>query len=233
MKFLDRLKWLGELRIAHPSELKSAPEPSEPDPAVVRHAGENDAKEKALYASGQVPQAERPHEDHVLKNSILATFGHSDAAPTETPTPETIMSFKSILADVGTKIKHFFVAGEKIAQAAEPFVDTMFPGVGPLFNTVVTGIGTAEVAAEAAGAQNGSGPQKLAFVVQSVEQSFINWANQNGYKIPDQTQITNAVNGAVAFVNSLSAEPATQPTLTPEQQLAKANALAASQQTKV
>lgn len=118
------------------------------------------------------------------------------------------MSFTSILSEIGTGLKKFFTAGVTAATAAEPLVDSLFPGVATLFNSVVTEIGNAEAAAIAAGAQSGTGPQKLAAVVQASEQAFVAWAEKNGFVVPNETEIQNAVNGIVAFVNSLSATPA-------------------------
>ncbi len=117
------------------------------------------------------------------------------------------MSFTSILSNIGNGLKKFFDVSVKVATASEPLVDSLFPGIGPLFNAVVTEVGNAEAAAIAAGAQNGSGAQKLAAAVQASEASFVAWANANGYVVPSQAEIQSAVNGVVAFVNSLSATP--------------------------
>lgn len=117
------------------------------------------------------------------------------------------MSFTSILSEIGTGLKKFFAAGVTAATAAEPLVDSLFPGVATLFNSVVTEVGNAEAAAIAAGAQSGTGAQKLAAVVQASEQAFVAWAEKNSYATPSQTEIQDAVNAVVAFVNSLSATP--------------------------
>ena len=81
-------------------------------------------------------------------------------------------SFKSILSEVGTGLKKFFSVAVTEATAVEPFVDALFPGVAPLYNTVLAEVAKAESAAVAAGAQNGTGAQKLALVVQAVAAQF-------------------------------------------------------------
>jgi hypothetical protein len=118
------------------------------------------------------------------------------------------MSFTSILSDIGTGLKKFFEGSVQTATVAEPLVDVLFPGIAPLFNSVVTEVANAEAAAIAANAQSGSGAQKLAAAVQASESSFTAWANVNGYAVPDSTEIQTAVNAVVTFVNSLSAAPA-------------------------
>jgi hypothetical protein len=68
----------------------------------------------------------------------------------------------------------------------------------------------AEAEALAAGAQNGTGPQKLAAVTAAVEGAFNTYAQTNGLAVPDAKVIENAVNGVVAFLNALPA-PAAAP----------------------
>jgi hypothetical protein len=118
-------------------------------------------------------------------------------------------SFTSVLSDIGSALKKFFTAAVPVATAAEPFVAAVFPGIAPLFNAVVAEVGKAEAAAAAAGAQNGTGTQKLAMVLASVESSFNAYAAQNGFVAPSADQIESAVNAAVAFMNALPATKAT------------------------
>ena len=113
------------------------------------------------------------------------------------------MSFKSILSDIGHGLEVFFTGAVKVADAAEPFVDTLFPGIAQLYNSVLAEIGKAEAAAIAAGQQNGTGAQKLALVVQAIVAQF-----------PEYTpaQLTTVINGVVAGVNAI---PSTTPAPTP------------------
>lgn len=117
-------------------------------------------------------------------------------------------SFKSILSDIGNGLKKFFSESDKIAAAVEPIVDLAFPGVASLYNSTVTEVGNAETAAIAAGAQSGSGPQKLAAVVAAVTPAFTQYAQANGLPVPTTTVITNYVNAVVASLNAIPAAAA-------------------------
>jgi hypothetical protein len=119
------------------------------------------------------------------------------------------MSFKSILSDIGNGIKKVFTVGVNVATAAEPFVDIAFPGVAPLFNSIVQQVGMAEASAAAAGAENGTGAQKLALVLQSIEGSIADYEKKNNLTTPlTQEQIEAAANAVVAFLNALPANTA-------------------------
>lgn len=114
------------------------------------------------------------------------------------------MSFTSVLSDIGHGLKVFFTGAVTVATAAEPFIDVVFPGVSTLFNGIVTAVGTTEAAALAAGAQNGTGAQKLAAVVTAVEGNVNAYLLANGIKTPATTaQIETIVNGIVAALNAL------------------------------
>jgi len=121
------------------------------------------------------------------------------------------MSFKSVLSDIGHGLADVFKVGVKAATAAEPIVDELFPGVAPLFNQVVTEAGKVEGLAAAAGAQSGTGPQKLQMVVQGVEGIVQDFYTAQGIKTPPTvTEIEAIVNAAVAFLNALpSSTPST------------------------
>jgi hypothetical protein len=126
-------------------------------------------------------------------------------------------NFHSVLSDVGSALKRVFNVGVNVATAAEPFVDVLFPGVAPLFNAIVAEVTKAEAEAMAAGAQNGTGPQKLAAVTAAVEGAFNNYAKTNNLATPDAKVVENAVNAVVAFLNALPAPatPAAAPAPTP------------------
>ena len=108
-------------------------------------------------------------------------------------------SFKSILSEVGTGLKKFFSVAVTEATAVEPFVDALFPGVAPLYNTGLAEVAKAESAAVAAGAQNGTGAQKLALVVQAVAAQFPQYT---------PAQLTTVINGVVAGLNAMPAPTA-------------------------
>ena len=130
------------------------------------------------------------------------------------------MGFKSILSDIGHGIKNVFTVGDTVAKDAEPFVDIAFPGVAPLFNAVVQQVGLAEASAAAAGAENGTGPEKLALVVQSIEGSITDYENTNNLTTPlTQQQIEAVANAVVALLNALPANVTASSAAAPEQVL--------------
>jgi hypothetical protein len=114
-------------------------------------------------------------------------------------------SFKTILGDIGNGLKRFFTEADKIAAAVEPIVDIAFPGIASLYNSTVTEVGNAETAAIAAGAQSGSGAQKLAAVVAAITPTFTQYASANGLPAPTSAVITNYVNAVVASLNAIPA----------------------------
>lgn len=103
-------------------------------------------------------------------------------------------SFTSILSDIGTGLKKFFGFAVTEATAVEPFVDSLFPGIAGLYNTILSEVGKAEAAAVAAGQQNGTGVQKLALVTQAVAAQFPQYT---------PTQLTTVINGVVAGLNAI------------------------------
>ena len=116
------------------------------------------------------------------------------------------MSFKSVLSDIGNGISKVFKVGVAVASDAEPFVDIAFPGVAPLFNAVVQQVAMAEASAAAAGAETGSGTQKLALVLQSIEGSITEYEKKNNITTPlTQLQMEALANSVVAFLNALPA----------------------------
>lgn len=122
----------------------------------------------------------------------------------------TIMNVKSILEDIGNGFKKFFTGAEKVAVAAEPFIDIAFPGIASLYNTTVAAVGAAENAAIAAGAQNATGTQKLSMVTSSIEGSFnAYWASLGHKTNPTQTDIETYINAVVATLNAIPASSAT------------------------
>jgi hypothetical protein len=113
------------------------------------------------------------------------------------------MSFTSILGDIGKGLKKVFSVGVEAAVVAEPFVDVVFPGVASLYNTTVKAVSNAEANAIAAGAQNGTGAQKLAFVVQSIESDMNAYLLANGLPVATPQVIENYVNAVVASLNAI------------------------------
>ena len=111
-------------------------------------------------------------------------------------------SFSSILSSIGHGLKVFFTGAVKVAQAAEPFVDVVFPGIGSLYNSTVNAVSAAESHAIAAGAQNGSGAKKLELVVKAIESDFAAYAKSNGITY-DSSHVEAWVNAVVASLNAI------------------------------
>ena len=121
-------------------------------------------------------------------------------------------SFTSILDDIGNGLKKFFSIAVKTAVAVEPIIDLAFPGIAGLYNATVNQVAAAEAAAIAAGAQTGTGPQKLALVVAAVTPYFEQYAAAQGAAVPSATTIEAWVNAVVAGLNAIpSATSAPQP----------------------
>lgn len=155
-------------------------------------------------------------------SSLIVDSGSKTAAPPppKIATPEApakaeeipVASFTSILSDIGNGLKKAFTVLTGVAQAAEPFVDlatAAMPGVPALYNATVSAAITAEAAAVTAGAQTGTGAQKLAFVVASITSSFNAYATANGLATPTQTTIEAYVNAVVASLNAIPASATT------------------------
>ena len=121
-------------------------------------------------------------------------------------------SFKSILDDVGHGFKVFFEVATKAAEVAEPVIAIAFPGISGLYDATVNEVVNAENAALAAGAQSGTGPQKLAMVVAAVLPTFQTYAVQNNMPTPTIATVTAWVNAAVASLNAIPAPITATPT---------------------
>lgn len=113
-------------------------------------------------------------------------------------------SFTSILSDIGNVLKKVFGVVTTIAVAAEPIVAVAFPGLSTLYTATVTEVINAENAAIVAGQQNGTGTQKLALVVNAIEDQFNTWAAANGVAA-SSTTVEAWVNAVVASLNAIPA----------------------------
>jgi hypothetical protein len=148
------------------------------------------------------------HYDHDAERE---KFLNSIPAVQETPAAaeeKHMASFTSILSDVGSGLKKFFSVVIGAAEVAEPFIDVLFPGFAVLYNTTVAAAANAEANAIAAGAQNGTGAQKLAFVVSAIEKDFNSYTSANGLVAPSQAVIEAYVNAVVASINAIPATKA-------------------------
>jgi hypothetical protein len=116
-------------------------------------------------------------------------------------------SFNTILSDIGKGMAKFFGIAIKAAVIAEPIIDIAFPGISVLYNAAVTEAANAENAAIVAGAQSGSGAQKLAAVVAAITPAFNAYAAQAGLSAPTTQTIENYVNAVVATLNAIPSTP--------------------------
>jgi hypothetical protein len=123
-------------------------------------------------------------------------------------------SFKSILGDIGNALKKIFQVGVEAAVIAEPIVNIAFPGVSALYNLTVNAAANAEANAIAAGAQTGTGAQKLALVVASIEKDFASYATAAG--IPyTQATVEAWVSAVVSTLNAIPASTTPTPAAPP------------------
>lgn len=120
------------------------------------------------------------------------------------------MSFKSFLDAVGKDFKKGldFVL-PWAATAGEAAVTVFAPTLGPMFNATVSAVVLAEQKAAALGKQIGSGPQKLADVLQLLE-PVISQGLADAGKPSDRNAVIQYINAVVAVLNGAPA-PASQP----------------------
>jgi hypothetical protein len=119
---------------------------------------------------------------------------------------QTMSPFKSILSGIGKVLEKVFTIGISTAEAAKPIIDLFFPGVAPLYNLTVAAVADAETKSIAAGKQGNSGPQKLALVVEAIEDDFNAYAKASGWTLPPTAQHIEAwVNAVVATLNVIPA----------------------------
>jgi hypothetical protein len=121
---------------------------------------------------------------------------------------------ESILSHIGSTLKKVFtgtVAQDilKTAEVAEPLVALAFPGVAALYAATVSEVAAAETAAIAAGAQTGTGAQKLAAVVAAITPTFNAYLKAQGLPTQTAETVEKWVNTVVAGLNSIAATTTT------------------------
>ena len=115
------------------------------------------------------------------------------------------MSVKSFLETVGRDFKKFVLP--YAATAGEVAVSAFAPALGPMFDSTVTAVVTAEKSAAAVGKQTGSGTQKLAAVVQLMG-PLIAQGLQDAGKPNDTAAVEAYINSVVAVLNAAPAPAA-------------------------
>ena len=116
------------------------------------------------------------------------------------------MSFLSFLKKVGQDFKKIFENPwtQKIEQVAGAVLTLAVPPIGSLFSATASAVMLAEQKAAALGKQDGSGPQKLADVLQLME-PVIAQALKDAGKDSSTAAVTNYINGVVAILNATPA----------------------------
>lgn len=115
-----------------------------------------------------------------------------------------VSSFKSVLDKVGEEAKTIFDKIVSFAKAEEPVVDTLFPGIAPLYNATVAAVGSVEMLAASAGKQSGSAEQKLATAVSTIAPLALAYFKTQGI-VADTSVIENYVNTVVAGLKAIPA----------------------------
>ena len=81
------------------------------------------------------------------------------------------------LDDIGHVLKKLFTPGAIQVEAS--IADILLPGFSPLINSAASAIISAESAAAAAGVQQGTGVQKLAYATSLFQTTYNQWAAAN------------------------------------------------------
>ncbi len=119
-----------------------------------------------------------------------------------TPAPKPL----TFLQHMGNFFKKVLGIAVTVAKDAEPEVDLAFPAIAPIYNSAV---GLAVGAETMAPTLTGTGPQKLAQLMTSLEPQVVAWAQQNGVVWP----LADIQTWASAVVDTINLIPA--PTVAP------------------
>lgn len=107
----------------------------------------------------------------------------------------------TFLQHMGNFFKKVLGIAVTIAKDAEPAIDTAFPAIAPIYNSAV---GLAVGAETMAPALTGTGPQKLAQLMTSLEPQVVAWAAANGVVWP----VADIQKWASAVVDTINLIPA-------------------------
>jgi hypothetical protein len=113
--------------------------------------------------------------------------------------------FVTVLEAIGKDFEKGLSAILPYAQTmGETAVSLFAPSLGPLFNSTVTVVAAAEQKYAALGKQSGTGPSKLADVLQIAEPVIAQGLAAAG-KASDTAAVTNYVNSVVTVLNAAPA----------------------------
>lgn len=111
-------------------------------------------------------------------------------------------SFKSVLSGIGHFLAKAFSPGAIKVEAT--IADILFPQFSILINATASAVINAETAAIAAGQQTGSGEQKAAMVIATIQKQYEDFATANGIPVIP-ANIQKYVDAVVAALNSFPA----------------------------
>jgi hypothetical protein len=126
-------------------------------------------------------------------------------APVSVAAPAKLSLLQKIGLFFSTKFKPVATDVLDVAQALEPVVSAVLPGWSALYDSTVQMVVNAESAAAAAGAQNGSGVQKLASVTAALQPIATAYLKSVGVSEPTTAQIQAYINSVVAGLNTFEA----------------------------
>lgn len=116
------------------------------------------------------------------------------------------MSFKSVLVKIGEDFKKGLDFLLPIAEhEGEVAVSIFAPALGPLFNSTVTAVATAEQNFAALGNQKGSGASKLSAVVQ-IAGGLIKQGLADAGRANDDQAVQDYINAVVKILNAAPAK---------------------------
>lgn len=117
-------------------------------------------------------------------------------------------TFLGKVGEVSKKVVSFIVnkalpVAVECAQVAEPIVDLAYPAIGPEFNHVVAAVAATEASWAALGQETGTGQQKMAEVLSSVEAKLLPTLTAEGLEsAAAQASIQKYVEAVVTILNT-------------------------------
>ena len=147
-----------------------------------------------------------PAPTAIQENSMATLAPVPDIVAVAQPPQATVVKKQSFLQHLGSILKNILHIGEEVATVAEPIIAVSFPEVLPLYKSA---LGLAAGAEAMAPALTGTGPQKLAQLLQGLTPEVLAWAKQNNINWPE-AEIQKWASAVVDTINLIPA-PTSQP----------------------
>ena len=127
------------------------------------------------------------------------------------------MGFVSVMKTIGKDVEKIFLSPwfQTGVHVAEGVVGLAVPALGPAFNLTMQAVMTAEANFAAIGQQNGTGPQKLASVIQTSGNLIAQALKDAGVSNVSQQTVAGYIGSVVTILNATPAIPAAPSALTP------------------